>query len=71
MEKSPGKLLGSSPDDIIDHILQYDPEDAGTALKTSSLQPLFLAPGTLPPIPWPEGLGVNSAIACWAAVASL
>ena len=56
MEKSPRKLLGSSPNDIIDHILQYDPEDVSTALKTSSLQPLFLAPSTLPPIPWPKGL---------------
>ena len=56
MEKSPRKLPGTTPDDIIDHILQYDPEDVSTALKSSSVQPLFLAPATLPPIPWPKGL---------------
>jgi len=63
MEKqamAPRKLLGNSPDDIIDHILQYDPEDASTALKASSIQPLFLAPSTLPPIPWPKGFAPKS-----------
>jgi len=56
MPKTDRPLLGSSPDNIIDHILNYDPEDVNTALKTSSVQPLFLAPSTLPAIPWPTGL---------------
>ncbi|MDR3611861.1 MAG: hypothetical protein P4L27_14925 [Ignavibacteriaceae bacterium] len=42
-------------DQIIDHILTYDPEDSTTALKSSSPQPAFMAPRTLPTIPWPKG----------------
>jgi nucleoside phosphorylase len=39
---------------VIDHILRYDPEDQTTALSASSMQPSFMAPGTLPAIPWPS-----------------
>lgn len=42
-------------DQIIDHILNFDPEDTSTALKTSSMQPELMAPRNLPSIPWPKG----------------
>jgi nucleoside phosphorylase len=42
-------------DQIIDHILNFDPEVSSTALKASSLQPELMAPRNLPTIPWPEG----------------
>ncbi|MHA4811332.1 phosphorylase family protein [Flavitalea flava] len=51
-----GKVLTGSSDQLIDHILTFDPEVAATSLKTSTLQPEFLSPKTLPPIPWPKGL---------------
>jgi hypothetical protein len=41
---------------MIDHILEYDPEDGTTSLDSSSAQPAFMAPRTLPDIPWPKGL---------------
>ena len=43
----------NSQDEIIDHILNFDPEDPTTALSVSSIQPALLAPQTLPAIPWP------------------
>ena len=46
----------NTQDKLIDHILQFDPDDTDTALKTSSLQPEFLATSNLPEIPWPAGL---------------
>ena len=43
-----------SEEQVIDHILSFDPEDASTALRASSMQPLLMAPATLPAIPWPS-----------------
>lgn len=42
--------------EFIDHILEFDPEDISTAAAFSSLQPEFMAPKNLPPIPFPQGL---------------
>jgi nucleoside phosphorylase len=47
-------LTPQSEEQVIDHILGFDPEDASTALKASSMQPSFMAPATLPAIPWPS-----------------
>ena len=48
-------LTPRTQDELIDHILMFDPEDSSTALKTSSLQPELMAPRNLPTIPWPKG----------------
>jgi nucleoside phosphorylase len=43
-------------DDIIDHILEFDPEDVSTSFKYSTLQPEILLPKNFTPIPWPKNL---------------
>jgi hypothetical protein len=45
----------NTEDRIIDHRLEFDPEDRSTALRSSSIQPALLEPRTLPGIPWPKG----------------
>lgn len=41
------------PNNIIDHILKFDPEDPKTAMIESSPQPVALSTARLPVIPWP------------------
>lgn len=47
-------ITPQSQEQVIDHILNFDPEDASTALKVSSMQPSLMAPRSLPAIPWPS-----------------
>jgi len=51
-----GQAPGLTTDEkVIDHILNFDPDDPSTQLKTSSPQPLLMATNKLPAIPWPAG----------------
>jgi len=49
------KAKASTDEKIIDHILNFDPDDTTTALKMSSQQPEFMATKPALQIPWPAG----------------
>jgi purine-nucleoside phosphorylase len=42
-------------ENVIDHILKFDPEDSRTASRLSSIQPAAMMPAALKPIQWPSG----------------